>query len=451
MNELKKYFKKIDSIYHLTFDPYGPGVIRIYLIPPKKVKFGIPWVVLINGQDLLPISTGWGILLKEFIENATAFEGKSLTDEDINDITFNTVKNMSKIFPKTDKKLFKDDLKAMIFTFKQIAKGEEPNENIGLMKLADYAKYMKAPHRMDLMISSMEKNGTWHCNQKCINCYAGTQKLAVTSELDTKSWKIIIDRLKEAGVPQLTFTGGEPTLRSDLVELIEYSKWFVTRLNTNGVLLNDQLCKDLVAASLDSVQVTLYSASESIHNFLVGTSNYQYTIEGIKNALNAGLNLSINTPLVKLNKDYLSLIRYCVKLGVRYFTCSGIIKTGNALDNADAYLSKEELLEILTEVSCLQKELDFEISFTSPGWIDEKSLKELHLTPPMCGANLSNMAINPSGEVIPCQSFLSDSTLGNLLTTNFKKIWNNKKAVKLRKEVMKLDNLCMLNNRNKEL
>lgn len=54
----------------------------------------------------------------------------------------------------------------------------------------------------------------------------------------------IIDKCKDAMIPQITFTGGEPTLRSDLVELVNYSSWFVTRLNTNGVLLTKNYVKN---------------------------------------------------------------------------------------------------------------------------------------------------------------------------------------------------------------
>ena len=59
-------------------------------------------------------------------------------------------------------------------------------------------------------------------------------------------------------------------MRQDLAELVDYSRWFVTRLNTNGIRLTPQLCRKLYEASLDSVQITLYSQSAATHNRLVG-------------------------------------------------------------------------------------------------------------------------------------------------------------------------------------
>lgn len=123
---------------------------------------------------------------------------------------------------------------------------------------------------MDLMVSSMEKDGAWHCNQKCLHCYAANQPLGAVKELDTDQWLAVIQKCRAAGIPQLTFTGGEPTMRNDLVSLVHAAQWFVTRLNTNGRMLTSALCRELADASLDSVQVTLYSADEAIHNTLVG-------------------------------------------------------------------------------------------------------------------------------------------------------------------------------------
>ena len=126
------------------------------------------------------------------------------------------------------------------------------------ISLGEYAPYMRAPHRMDLMVSAMTREGKWHCNQKCIHCYAAGQPLSEEQELDTESWKKIIRACRKAGITQLTFTGGEPTLRDDLCKLILEARWFVTRLNTNGIRLTKELCAELVQAELDR-NCNLYS------------------------------------------------------------------------------------------------------------------------------------------------------------------------------------------------
>jgi radical SAM protein with 4Fe4S-binding SPASM domain len=73
-----------------------------------------------------------------------------------------------------------------------------------------------------------------------------------------------------------------------------------------------------------------------------------------------------------------------------------------------------------------------EISFTSPGWIDDEFFKEHALSTPNCGACLSNMAVTPGGNVVPCQSWLSGDVLGNILKDDWDKIWNNEVCRKRR-------------------
>ncbi len=450
--ELKNYLNSVDGVSHITLNPNGPGAVRIHLVPPEKPKLGIVWAVILNGQDVLPLTTGWAILLREFINESIKYDGVSLSDDELVMLINNTIQNVKKIFPKTPEKMLKEDLADILDTLVDVARGEEPDIEIGFMPLSLYGRYMSAPHRMDLMISSMSKDGHWHCNQKCLHCYAGEQVNANVKELTTDEWKKIIDKCREAWIPELTFTGGEPTLRNDLVELIDYSKWFVTRLNTNGVLLTEGLCKDLMDASLDAVQITLYSSNPSIHNLLVGAPNFDKTIAGIKNALSAGLNVSVNTPLCTINQDYIQTLAFLKGLGVIYFSCSGLIQTGNATnDNSkDTIISHDDLLALITKAVDYCKENNLELAFTSPGWLTADELENLHLTVPSCGACLSNMAIAPDGSIIPCQSWLSEDVLGNMLTDEWKKVWNSKQTKKIRKASMKNTEVCPLSLNKKE-
>jgi radical SAM protein with 4Fe4S-binding SPASM domain len=334
-----------------------------------------------------------------------------------------------------------------------VANGREPSEEIGALSLSEYAVNMRAPHRMDLMISSLNKNGSWNCNNKCLHCYAARQDLSYAGELSTEDWKKCIDKCRDAGIPQLTFTGGEPTLRADLIDLVEYSKWFVTRLNTNGICLTSELCSALCAASLDSVQVTLYSADPAVHNSLVGAESWELTVRGIKTAVGAGLNVSVNTPLCTLNADYSKTLRFIKELGVCYVSCSGLIPAGNARNEASVstQLDENELSGILKEAFNFCKTNNIDISFTSPGWLSEDRLREIGFkTIPSCGACLSNMAVAPDGTVIPCQSWLSEKGLGNLLSTSWREIWNSRQCRENRGVSSRMEKRCQLGGVSKE-
>lgn len=451
LKERKFYKENLMEVLHTTLNPYEPGVVRIHLVPAKYQPFKAnPSIVILNGKDILPINLSWTILLAIFIKQVNNYKGKEVTEGELKDVIEKTVDEAKKVYKVPGKNVLKKDLERIISVFIDIAEGREPKEKIGQLSIGKYAEKMKAPHRMDLMISSMTKSGHWNCNQKCLHCYAAGQVYSDTQELSTEQWKKVIDKCKESFIPQLTFTGGEPTKREDLVELIEYSKWFITRLNTNGVLLTKELCKKLYEASLDSVQITFYSANKEEHNELVGANNFDKTIEGIKNAIEAGLPISINTPLCSLNKNYKETLKFLNELGIKYVSCSGLIVTGNASkkESKETQLSEDELYDILKEATKYAHENLMEISFTSPGWIKEEKLKKLGLELPSCGACLSNMAIAPDGEVVPCQSWLgNDAGLGNILTTKWEDIWNNSRCIEHRKYSSKNLGECPLKER----
>lgn len=445
----KIYEKKhLNRIIHATLNPDNPGVVRIHLVPSKYSLFRhTPSIVILNGKDIIPLNTSWTILLSIFIEEVSKFGNREISEAELKLLVYITIKKLKKIYPFAKEKMVEDDLKEMINLFVSIANREETNINVGQTSIADFSKFMVAPHRMDLMISSMSKDNHWNCNQKCIHCYAANQKYSEVEELSTEEWKKIIDICQKNCIPQLTFTGGEPTLRKDLVELVKYADWFLTRLNTNGVLLTKKICKELYEASLDSVQVTLYSNNPEIHNKLVGAENFDKTVQGIKNAVQAGLNVSINTPLCSLNKDYVSTLKFAKELGIMYASSSGLIVTGNAKKETSisTQLSEEEITKVMQEASEFAEKEEIELSFTSPGWIKEEKLKELKLDIPSCGACLSNMAISPNGNVVPCQSWLDEgASLGNILNTKWNKIWNSKECKRIRKNSAKTSFICPL-------
>lgn len=366
--ERKFYKENLNEVLHTNMNPYKPGVVRIHLVPAKyRPLHADPSVVILNGKDILPINLSWTILLANFIKEVNKFKGNEITDEDFKQVVDNTINDTMKVYrPKRED--MEDDLNRILSVFMDISEGKEPKEKIGQISINQYAHKMQAPHRMDLMISSMQKDKNWNCNQKCLHCYAAGQPTAEVKELSTEEWKKAIDKCREAYIPQVTFTGGEPTMRKDLVELIEYSKWFITRLNTNGVLLTKELCKKLADASLDTVQITFYSSKEEEHNKLVGSKNYSKTVQGIKNAIDANLPVSINTPLCSINKNYVETLKFLHDLGVKYVTCSGLILTGNATkeNSKETALSEEELLKILKEAKKYTDENLMEIAFTSP-------------------------------------------------------------------------------------
>lgn len=434
-NVLTHYIQHKNGISHCTFNPDGPGVVRIHLLPPRFKFFGDKThIVILNGYYILPIGYSWATLLSFFMAQVNQYHGKPITEDEEKIIFSKTIKKTRHVYPFVSKAELENDLNYILDVLFDIARGYTPDTEIEKLSLRKYANNMKAPHRFDLMVSAMtDEKGLWQCNQKCRFCYAAGQHKSNTKELSTDEWKRVIDTLYKNGTPMVTFTGGEPTIRADLTELVAYAERFITRLNTNGINLSKELCENLKKAGLDSVQVTLYSHDRTIHNDLVGGNHFDETVEGIKNAVNAGLDISVNTPICKKNVDYVKTVDFVRSLGVRFVTCSGLICTGMAESNHESYdLSEDKLFEAVKSAKEYCNSNSMEMDFTSPGLIAKEKLESLNMNVPMCGAALSNMAIAPDGTVVPCQSWLDGTDLGNILTTDFKDIWNHKTCVQLR-------------------
>ena len=435
-SKIAEYRRYRRGVCHCTFNPGGPGVVRIHLIPPRFRLFGGGVsVVILNGYYILPIGGSWAAILAEFIDQVTRFDSQPISEEDERCIVDRTVRRVMRQYPGVSREEIELDLAEMLDAIFAVARGDEPGINIERLSIRKYAKYMSAPHRMDLMVSAMtDAEGAWKCNQKCAFCYAAGQKLSSAKELDTNEWKKIIDKLWAARVPMVTFTGGEPTERYDLVKLVKHAEKFVTRVNTNGINVTQRLAEELARAGLDSMQITLYSHDPLIHNALVGAERFSDTLSGISCALGAGLDVSVNTPLCKKNADYIATLELLYSLGVRFVTVSGLIATGMAgVKHGEYDLTSAQLAAIVTEAKEYCDSHGMEIDFTSPGLIERDVLESLGMNVPSCGACISNMAVAPDGSVVPCQSWLgSDAVLGNLLAGDFESVWRAPECVALR-------------------
>ncbi len=432
-----------EGVAHVTLDPDGPGVARLHLVPPKPSFLkDPPSLLIINGTWFLPVGPSWSALLRVFFSELQFYckDKREISPEEIELIEKGVVAKVTGLYPGTDAEMIKNDLKTIVTLAVNIATNQEVPEETGFgLNLEQYSKFMTAPHRMDLIVAPMSVKGKRSCPLNCACCYADSgQVMDIEKPLSTEEWKDIIDKCQQAGIPMLTFTGGEPLTRPDIVELIDHARWFVTRLNTNAYLLTPELAKALNKASLDGIQITLYSHDSRIHDALVGKPGaFVRTVSGIKNALAAGLMVSVNTPIVSQNKDYENTLRFLNSLGIGCVTCSSLIPTGGAVEQISEgnFLSQEELKLILKSAVTLCNELHMDISFTSPGWVASEDILKLgYLSAPVCGACLSNMAVAPNGDVVPCQSWLNGRTLGNIRTMPWKKIWNRSDCKRIRKK-----------------
>jgi radical SAM protein with 4Fe4S-binding SPASM domain len=338
------------------------------------------------------------------------------------------LKKIRRIY-RVNAKTAKSDYEKLVYTISTLARTEKvcPISFLDVESVEPFTQKFSAPIRMDMAL-------TFRCQNNCVHCYAGGPR--ETSELSTEQWKEAIDRLKQIGVFILTFTGGEPTLREDLPELLLYAQnnGMVTGLVTNGRRLKDRAYVEaLEKAGLDFVQVTLESHKPKIHDLMTATKgSWKETVAGIKNAVKTQIYVTTNTTLSKYNAaDFLEAIDFLKELGVSVFGCNSLIYSGKASAISEKFaLPLETLNELLPEIRDKANQLGLKFLWYTPTQYCRLDPVKLGLGVKSCSAAMINMCIGPNGDVYPCQSYFEG--LGNILRDDWQKIWNHPLAVEIR-------------------
>jgi radical SAM protein with 4Fe4S-binding SPASM domain len=323
----------------------------------------------------------------------------------------------------------KADYEKLVYTISTLARTEKicPVSFLEVEKEEPFTYQYSAPLRMDMAL-------TFKCQNNCLHCYAGGPH--ETTELNINKWKEIIDRLSQIGVFILTFTGGEPTLREDLAELLHYAqaKGMVAGLITNGRKLKDKAyVKALEEAGLDFAQITLESHRPKIHDLMTATKgSWKDTVVGIKNAVRSHIYVTTNTTLSKYNAPYfLRTIEYIKDLGVAAFGCNSLIYSGKAIGvNQEYVLPIEALNELLPKIRDRANQLNIKFLWYTPTQYCRFDPVQMGLGIKSCTAAMINMCIGPNGDVYPCQSYFE--SLGNIIVDKWEKIWNHPLAVRIR-------------------
>ncbi len=291
----------------------------------------------------------------------------------------------------------------------------------GVKRIDPLSKDLNHPLRMDLAL-------TYRCNNDCLHCYAGGSRQ--TKELTTGEWKKVIKKVYSLGVPQIVFTGGEPTLRKDLPELIEYAqkKGAVTGLITNGRRFKDEnYVAGLVEKGLDYTQITIESNKPEVHDKITQVKgSWEETVKGIENALKQNFYVSTNTTLSKYTINHVEeIVDFLHQLGIKNFGFNALIYSGRAKEAESVFaLEPQELKEALEKIKIKAEKNNMHFIWYTPTKYCELNPVEMGLDPKFCSAVKINMLIEPDGTILPCQSWFEP--LGNILKDKWKEVTEKK-------------------------
>ncbi len=379
------HFRREGSRMHLRVDPDGSGVLVVNaasLIRLNPTGADCAWLMLSGmegSEGVARLAGNYGISRRRARRD---FEG------------------------------FRRDLEAVIRGERVVLEVEESPETDP-----------SAPLRADLAL-------TYRCNVACGHCYRGDRRV---SEMDTGHWKEAINRLADAGIPQVVFTGGESILRDDLEELVRHAECLglITGLLTNGVGLADRSrVEALRRAGLDYVQITLESADPAIHNSMVGADTWESTVSGIRNSVALGFHTVTNTTLCTDNHLHvLPVPAFVAGLGVKAAAFNTVICSGyTSLGEKSLDYSRLEVL--LMELGRECRRAGVRMLWYSPTEYCRLDPEQLDLGPRRCTAASMNVCVEPDGTVLPCQSWFQGA--GNILKDPWPEIWNSPLFVGIR-------------------
>lgn len=322
---------------------------------------------------------------------------------------------------------------------KDFFKNKEPNFSLIQPIINSKARmnnsWLVAPNRLYLEL-------TRNCNLRCLMCYNNAIG-PLPNELTGVQWKKLLDEMDRIAVFEARFTGGEPTLHPDFLEILDYAiaKGFYVSVATNGVWKKEML-KKICSRNIDDFIISVDGPKE-INNYLREGGSFERTIETIKALKNAGMKkVRINTVLSKVNYlEIEELFQLCQKYELLLidFIHPRPFGRGATVSAKRMTLTAKETLEfnlLVKELRLKYPEVLVVMDF------DLLSNRELPLHPIVprikaCPAGREFAFISPQGYVFPCgvapvqdigkmtEREKSLFVAGNILNSSFLEIWNN--------------------------
>jgi len=285
-----------------------------------------------------------------------------------------------------------------------------PVTYLDLERVEPFSAETSAPYRVDLALTyRMDEAGGLDPEAR----------RRVGRELTTEEWQRILCLLWGVGVPHVCFTGGEPTLREDLVELVRCAEeqGLVTGLLTNGRRLREREVLDgLLLAGLDHLQITLASHRPEVHDDIVGREGaWEEAEAGLRNALAGDVYVVVHIVVVPANAGSVAeTVVYLAELGV----------PAVALSSPLGAASEEERLRLQGALEEAQDAVH-EHGLTL---VWDLAAPYSHVNPVEMEAGLSpeqvvrqHLYVEPDGDVLPAQGY--NVVLGNLLRDPWEAIW----------------------------
>ena len=272
---------------------------------------------------------------------------------------------------------------------------------------------------------------TYRCPLRCPYCSNPLEMTAASGEMDTGQWLGVIEEAADMGVLQIHFSGGEPTVRQDLEDMVGRAEvlGIYTNLITSGVLIDQARLEGLADRGLQHIQLSFQGTEEAGADRIGGfRGGHRKKLETARLAGEIGLPLTINAVMHRQNMDDLeSMIQMAVDFGAKRLEVAHVQYYGWGLRNRAALVPTREQLEHATEiVEAARERLKGILVF-------DYVVPDYYARYPkscMGGWGRQFLNVTPSGRVMPCHAAetIPDMTFDSVGERPLLDIWEQSEA-----------------------
>ena len=296
---------------------------------------------------------------------------------------------------------------------------------------------------MQTKVQAISWNITRLCNLKCTHCYLPAGFVDTNefpngyvrdTELTREQCFTVIDQIAEINRHALLIlTGGEPLLRPDILEVSRYASdaGFLVVMGTNGILLDDDIVKQMLDHGVSGAGISLDSYSAQEHDQFRGVDGaLEGALKGIEALSRHRVQFLVQTSVTRMNMDKIpQMVKYAADLGAKVFNLYFLVRTGRGKTVMD--LMPEQYETVLGTLSELQEQYKgrmFVAAKCAPHF--KRAIYERESESPLlhgypggtCPCGVYYCRISPEGDLTPCP-YLPVS-VGNLKKTSFVDLWN---------------------------
>lgn len=283
---------------------------------------------------------------------------------------------------------------------------------------------------------------SYKCNLKCRHCYSNAGS-KISNELSTEECFNVIDQLAKMKVFQVGFTGGEPLMKENVLDIIEYAcskKVFNVFIPTNGTLLTDRMAKALKNRGVYLVRISLDGINPATHEKFRGVrGSWKSTMNALKILKKYKIRIQLSTCVNRDNLNELDgIYNLGKKLGIHHYSIFRPMFLGRTDKNIMLTKSQYETLLKFVEK---HPDVEYDDSVIVPLGKAENKLRFLG-----CAAARSQMGITADGFIIPCPLFKECNNVlnfeDNVRDKPIVDVWNNAKLFKGIRSIKHISGKC---------